>query len=397
MIVTAWNPQTEDLEKTYLTGVTAAAAAYLTVRNADRFPTNKFVLIGDMGYEQSEIVKTTTPTTTPNTRINLDAGTATKFAHSPDDPIYLMRYDQIQFYRSATVDGTYTLLGAVAIDVDNKDTQTVYDDTTGTGSSYYKTKYYNSVTFEESDFSDYISALGRPTESIGHVIEGVVRSRKDPSYSVLSSEDYLDIANEVNNDILGQSERPYNFMRKAVLLNRVASQNYIQLPTDYYKFYQLEYTTTFGGYPKTGRYTPVSNEKFDTSYGSMAASDTLSRITIDDEVNRILLKPAPSTNATGAYKLWYYTELADFTELSQLIQTPSPAIYRYKFLSEFYTIKAETDSSFGALATKYEQKYGNELMKLQRSNRKDVGTARSFADSLEGSSRNDAPRRRYTL
>lgn len=393
MIVTAWNPETDGLEKTYLSKVVQAGANALTVKNADRIPQNSIILIGAMGMEQTEVAKVGPA----GTSTNLPLQTSLKFAHSADEPVYKLRYDKVIFYRSNTADGIYELIGTIDIDVDNRDLKTEYEDTAGTGTSFYKTKFYNSVTSEETAFSDYISAEGYGQQTIGSVIEATVRRVKDSEYTVLTSQDYLDIATEVNYDISSQSERPYNFTRKSALLDRVAGQPYIQLPEDYFKFKSLEYTNVIGSYPRTKSLDPVSLNQFYTGYGAMATSDNVSRVALDDGTKRLLLKPTPRTGAPGAFRVWYYRDLGAFENLTDEVLTPNTLIYRYKFMAEFYAAKAETDGSFGNLSTKYEQKYGNELMKLQRSNRKDVGTPRSFMDSARSSSNVYTEGKRYTL
>lgn len=381
MIISLWNPETEGLERTNLTSTVQVGATVIKVQNTDRYPVDAFLLIGEMGTEQAEIKKVLTKDSA--TQLTLAAGTL--FAHSETEPVYKMRYDKIQIYRSTTADGTYTLIDTVDIDVDNRDFITKYQDSTGTGSSFYKIRYYNSVSFEETDFSDYISAEGYGQKTIGAVIESVVRFGKDAGYSVLTSEDYLDLASEVNNDIESQSERPYTFMRKFKAISRIAGQGYIDLPEFYFKFFKLEYTNTVGSYPRNNTYKPIPRNKFD-NYQSITGSDYLRVITLDEDNKRILLKPAPRTNGANAFGLWYYEELREFKEMSQSVQTPNALIYRYKFLAEFFSVKSRDDPQFGAQATRYEQKYGNELLKLQRSNRKDVGTDRSFMDSNRASS-----------
>ena len=376
MIITAWNPETDGLEKTFLTATAQSNANSFKVQNADRIPTGSLIMLGEMGMEQTEVLTTASGAT--NTTLSTTGNS--KFSHAPDEPVYKLRYDKVMFYRSTAADGTYTLIATVDIDVDNRNLKTEYQDLLGSGTSFYKTKFINSLTSEETEFSDYISAQGYQKDTIGKVIDSVVRRVKDTGYTILSSEDYLDIASEVNNDIESQSERPYNFMRKPSSLDRVANQNYVDLPADFNKFYQLEYTSDTGGYGRTSGLKPISRRQFDSQQG-ISKSDYLRVYTIDESTNRLLLKPTPLTNGTGVFQLWYYTELAEFTELSQVVQTPNTLVYRYKFLSEYYAVKAETDPSFGSLATRYESKYGNELMKLQRSNRKDVGTERSFMDA----------------
>lgn len=393
MLVTAWNPETEELEKTYLSKVVQAGTNSLDVKNADRITQNSRILIGEMGMEQTEIATVGAGATS---KVLPLTGNLT-FAHSADEPIYKLRFDQVLFYRSDSPDGVYELIATVPLDVDNRDLMTQYNDPGGSGASFYRTKLLNSITFEETDFSDYISAEGYGKRTIGAVIEASVRRLKDSEYAVLTSQDYLDIATEVNYDISSQSERPYNFTRKSVTLDRIANQPYLQLPDDYYKFKSLEYSNGTGSQTRSTRLEPVSLSSFYTGYGAMAASDSISRISLDDETKRILLKPTPRTFAANAYRVWYYRELGEFQNLTDEVLTPNTLIYRYKFMAEFYSAKAETDSAFGSLATKYEAKYGNELMKLQRSNRKDVGTPRSFMDASRTSSSVYTEGKRYVL
>lgn len=152
MIVSAHNPETDHLERTYLTTSHAAGLSALLVKNNDKFVTNKRILIGEMGHERSEIRTTIAPTGT--TQVNTSA--VTSFAHDADDPLMVLDYDQIAFYRAATKEGVYSLVTTVAMDVDNADGVTRYDDTAGAASDYYKVKYVNSLSLEDTEFSDPI-------------------------------------------------------------------------------------------------------------------------------------------------------------------------------------------------------------------------------------------------
>lgn len=382
MIISAWNPEVENLEKTYIASPVQAGTKNISVKNADRMPQNSLILVGEMGMEQSELIKADTG----GTQTSIVSTTNLLFSHTTDEPLYKMRYDQVLFYRASSIDGTYTLIATEEIDVDNRDNKTEYQDLGGTGSSFYKTKYRNSVTFEESEFSDTISAEGYARYSIGKVIDTTVKRLKDYSYSILSSDDYVAIANEVNDDITGQSERPYDFLKVSKLLDRVASQSYVNLPTNYFKFFRLEYTNSTNSVLGTRELKPISLKNISVGYNSMLKTDIITRVAIDDEAKRIVLGSIPLTNGTGAFKLWFFEDIGEFTELSDVVKTPNSLIYKYKFMAEFYSVKAETDPSFITLANKYEAKYGNELMKLQRYNRKDVGTDRSFMDSARTSS-----------
>ena len=382
MIITAFNPPTDDLERTFLTAYTAEGETTLTVKNNDRFTIDQRIMIGKMGDERTELL--TTDTVTPPDTIETTA--ATEFAHNADDPVYQLKWDKVKFYRAATVDGTYSLLsgGTVDIDVDNAEGVTRFDDTAGSSTSYYKVKYANSVTLEETELSDPIAATGYEVNTAGKVIDAVVRRVRDTQYQVLSIDEYLDIMTEVNDDLITQSHRPYRFLKRRITLDLTAGQNYIDLDedvTNFWKFDYLTYTRTAGGIDNTHKITPISLEAFIRKYDSSPwqDSDDIMDVAFDEANNRILFGPAPLTSQTGTVELHYYKTFTPITSLASVVETPNTLIYRYKMLAEYYSAKSETDRQWGNLAAKYEQKYGNEVVKMQRVNRADTGTPRSFA------------------
>jgi len=394
MIVSAWNPPVEELEKTYLAAYVPAATSALAVKNSDRFVNNKMIMIGNLGYEQTEILTTVVPAN--STTVNVASPTV--FAHNIDDPIYLLRYDRIRFFSSPSVSGTKTQIADVLIDVTNEEEKTYYEDVGAPTTTYYWVKYRNSITGEETEYSDFIRADGVDEESIGAAVERAARRLKDPGFNLISPDMYIDFANEVNDDLTPQTEKPYNFLHTTVMKDRVAGQNYIDLDEDYEKFDYFIVRNTLNGTLSTKPLIPMPYRQFVQAYdSSTVGNNILTRIALDPGGRKILLKPTPRTDLADAYEIGYWAEFRRIKDFSDIIQTPSGTIYYYKFLAEGYSIKAERDPSFAGLAQKYEQKYSNHVVMLQRMNRKDAGSPRSFNDSQRLTSLNQTPRRRYTL
>lgn len=390
MIVTAFNPETDNLERSYLSTDHDAGLTTLTVKNNDKILTSKRIMIGEMGHERTEVRTTGGPTGT--TQIAVTA--ATSFAHDTDDPVMVLAYDQIAFYRSASKDGVYSLLTTVGIDVDNADGVTRYDDTGGSTTDYYKVKYVNSISLEDTEFSDPIPATGFAVTTAGKVIDQVVRRVRDQSYSVLGPEEYLDIMNEVNNDLITQTHRPYRFLKTYADLDTVADQNYIALPDDLWKFDRVEYTRTLGGQTRIYTYRkPLTGEAFDRRYRSSfwTSSDELRDIYVDEVEKKLYIGPSPKTSQTGKVRLYYWKTFDEITDVGDAVETPNTLIYRYKMLAEYYSAKSESDNQFARLANNYEQKYGAEVVKMQRVNRLDAGTPREMAPPDVGY------RKRYVL
>ena len=393
MIITAFNPSTETLEHTYLAEYMAEASDHLIVKNNNGFAASQAVLVGKMGGERSEIIITDGVTNEDTITISGN----TTFAHNADDPVYKLVYNQVKFYKSATVDGSYTLLATVDLDVDNQDGLTKYEDVAALTTDYYKITYYNSQSTATSEYSDPIAAAGYEVNTIGKVINQVVRRVRDTNYEILDADDYLAIAQEVNDDLLTQSHKPYRFLKSEIALNTAAGVGYINLTTavtDFWKFDYLVYAWTVGGVTREYQITPISQEAFIRRYESAdwADNDELIDVAIDETNNRILLGPAPKTTQVGVIKLHYYARFQEINSLGDVVQTPNTLIYRYKMMAEYYSAKAETDRQWFTLADKYESKYGNEVVKMQRVNRVDTGTARSFAPK-----RVPSLRKRYTL
>jgi hypothetical protein len=380
------NPGTSELEKTFLSEDHAAGRTTLSVKNNDRFAADLAILVGEDGGERTETL--ITDGILGKGTINLFD--PTEFAHNADDAVYVLRWNQMKFYRANSIDGSYTLIATENIDFDNNDHVTYYDDVTGTSANYYKVKFFNSASGEESDFSDPMSATGYPAGSIGAAIDVHVRRIRDTQFSMFTPEEYMDMANEVNDELTTQSHRPYDFLKKSVTVDTQAGVNYIDLDQvcldandepDFWKFNFLAYNRTLGGVTRTYQIEePLTYEAFVRKYrgGNWQNSDDLLDVALDEDSNRLYLGPAPRTNVTGSIEIHYWRHFPQFDSLADRVLTPTSLIYRMKFRAEYYHAKAETDGKFASLAQQWEGKYGNEAVKMQRANRKDAGTPMSF-------------------
>lgn len=380
MIISAYNPETTELEKTYLSTSVEVDDTQLPVKNNEKFAADDKVLVGEMGGERSEI-RTVSSVNANKLQITVDA---LDFDHDSDVPIYKLDYDQIRFYRRTSLGATPTLLTTIDIDVDNADKITRYDDPTATVAYYYQTAFYDSVADEESDLSDPVQASGYNRKTIGSVIDGVVRRVRDTGYNVLSFNEYVDIANEVGDDLITQAQRPYTFLKKSIKLDITADQNYVDIPTDVPDFWKYDYVeidqNPTGADHNYKELTPLSREKWDQKYNNsaLAKRDGVTDVAFDDETRRLYIYPTPINTRTDAVVLHYYKYFDELKTAGDLVETPNPTLYRYKLLAEFYSAKSEVDKQWAYLAEKYENKYGNEVVKMQRVNRLDVGTPRSF-------------------
>ena len=263
MIITAYNPETDNLEKTYISNYLDKDTTSFPVKNNDRFIADARVLVGRMNDERSELM---TIDTVNSNKIELVMTDGSLFPHNSDDPIYLLDYDQVRFYRANSVNSTPMLMHTTDVDVDNAEGVTRWDDEDSLPTHFYWITYYNSVTFIETDYSDPIQATGPTTKSAAAIIDKVVRRVRDQSYNVLGPDEYIDIMNEVGDDLITQAHRPYRFLKKKALLNTTLNVAYVDLPDDLWKFNHVFVSTSSGNYQRFDEVEVLSAEQFYNRY-----------------------------------------------------------------------------------------------------------------------------------
>lgn len=97
---------------------------------------NKYVLFGNFGDEQAEIVAFTSSTGSTLTHAALTKD------HPAGTPVYLLNANQVQFLRATTPTGSYSELAKVNIDAESL--VTIYEDTTNS-TGYGKAIFYNAA------------------------------------------------------------------------------------------------------------------------------------------------------------------------------------------------------------------------------------------------------------
>ena len=310
MLVTIYNPDTKDLERSFLSAYTDKLAAQIDVKNNEGFATTQAIMLGQMGNERTEMAET--DGTSGNTVVTLNGTTG--FGHDQDEPVYILDFNAFKIYRAAAVDDTKVFIETIPVDVNEPDKITKYDDPSGLSTSYYWVKHYNTITGEESDYSDPIPASGYPAKSLGRVIDAVVRRIGDIGFAIFTIDEYIDIANEVNYDLTSQSLKPYRFQKDHEDIDTVAGQNWIPLPTRLWKFDYVMYSYTSGG--QTRKYKPevMEFEDWTEKYEGRqwASTNQLQTVAIDEETNRLYLGPTPLTAQTGKIRVHFYQYLPEF-------------------------------------------------------------------------------------
>lgn len=395
MNIPVYNIETDGLEKSYLANPYSAGATSIEVKNNNRFAANDRIMLGEMGNEATEIV-TVSSVNANGTTIVIGA---TLFDHSADDPVYQMPFDQVKFYRSTDGGSNYSILSTQNMDVDNADLQTKYDDTTGTAAYYYKFTFYHSVSTVESAYSDVIQGSGWRREQVGHIIDEVLQEVSDQNEVNTTRTELLGYFNDVNDDLQINVSRPYDFLHTRTTLTRTANTNYINFPTDsngkqtMWKFDRMDYnytdTTTDPDTDYTVTIKVYPMEEFRNLYSDNTISSTTvtdavpEAMTLDTSVNRFRFSAPFETTTSNVFYLHYWKYFTTIDSEGDIIETPTPKIYKLYAKGMYYRKRAITEQSYTATADRYFADYQVEKGKYTGIDRKDKGTPRSFRPQSE--------------
>ncbi len=168
------------LSTNYVSGVTA-----FILTNSAGFLTNDYLLLGEIGAEQSEVVQVATVTASSHT-ITLIA--ATKFAHSESTKVTIIPYNQARFFWTSTT--TYNtsnpITGYIDIQPDSLYTLAM-DNINTTGYSWFI--FYNSTTDKSTTNSNYIPYGDFASNTAKKIIDGFLRSLNQRESMLISVTD----------------------------------------------------------------------------------------------------------------------------------------------------------------------------------------------------------------
>lgn len=224
---------TKDRKKSYLTEDKAAGVSALTIDSIVGFDINKIILIGEVGDEKSEIIKTHNSTSPSGSTVTLL--TATQFEHPAGTPVYVIDWDQIQILHASTVDGVKTSLVTQSIQVDQM--FTVYDDTSQTAGFYFvRLKETISNTF--SDYSDPIPFGGYADYTVGKAIQYALKRNKIKVFTDFIDHDFcMEESNNCLKDARRQLKRwPSMQEFDYELATTERGVNEITLPSSVYQY-----------------------------------------------------------------------------------------------------------------------------------------------------------------
>ncbi len=213
---------------TYLSNNFAIGVTALTVDNAIDFTSGSIImLLGSVGAENAEFGYASAHT---------DQGftvTATKQPHNRGDLVTQINYDSVEISKASTIDGSYSVLATLPLYVTQQ--QTVQFDSTGLTTDYYKLRWKNSVTGEFSSYSDPVSVLSYPEDSVGSLIFPVLSAmgitENDQRITLPFCIDALDDARKYTKMTLYGTRHAW-LERFEFPIRVLAGSNFVLLPED---------------------------------------------------------------------------------------------------------------------------------------------------------------------
>lgn len=229
------NPDLSEEERTYLDADYATSATTLTVRNNDGATTNWFVVVGEPGQEQTEcrIISSTIGNTT------ITLGAALRFNHTKGTPVYISRWNQWAVY-SSTNGTVYAAITSSPFDIqwDNSNLCTTVVDDSGSSSSYYKWRGYNSTAGTYSSYSDVLVGTGLERDSVGHALTQVKRS---PLAKGVDDETIMEFFNDFQDLVYEETPTAWWFRKEGTAVATEANTYKYSISTNWSDFESMQY------------------------------------------------------------------------------------------------------------------------------------------------------------
>lgn len=213
----------KDAEKTYLTAsIGAATGVILTVKAVDgnAWADNDWIIIGEIGNKTTEVAQVNGSVTDGVSLTFDNAGSGgTRYAHSIDEPVYRISFNQIEFSYASTISGSKSVLATAEIQPDELFTR--YEDVTNT-SGFGFVRFKNATTSVFSAYSIGVPYSGYPAKSLFRMIRNVRRFLGlNIDDRAIADEDIIDELNEKQRDVY--HERLWGFAEEEFSFSSVAN------------------------------------------------------------------------------------------------------------------------------------------------------------------------------
>lgn len=346
MVIRINHPNLDGNEKTLLTSAAVVGATTLIVQNIEGFSVNNYLVLGTLGDEQTELVRIHASTAPDSTTSTITLTGAIAFNHAVNTPVTYIPFNQVALYSATSKGGSYSIVGS-AVDLEVDQDFTEINDSAGTTSTWYKTRYlYPPATW--SSYSGEIKGTGYTQKSLKKILEKANALTDDENNDALTEDQKIDIVNDGYEQVINRLEKADH--------KRFVKKGYADI-TNSYNIGTVavnDGATTVTGTGTTwvvswtGKKIVFSNEGFPYEVASVGAAGTLTLIRAYNGVG---------SNLSGAtYKIFQDeytiydestgTTISDFKKIEQVVNEDGNIINEYDLhrSESGYYLKREGDN-----------------------------------------------------
>lgn len=314
-----------DSKYSYLTTNYASGVSGINILNAaDTFAADDYLLLGNFGSENAEIVQIDTVNTTTGAIVLV---AATKFAHSESTKVSILPYNQVQFYRTVLDDisGAVSLTGGY-INIQASDWFSIYNDEVNT-TGYGWFIFYNSTTTQTSQASNSMPYAGFGNSTIEDILNDFYSLLNNKELKLVTRADALSWLNEGYSRMrnrLNMTNVEYSATALTPLTIVGGTAEY-DLPSDFYQLLSITAAMDSGDPTAAGNMAkyPIDYISLREAFGYMGSQ---TRYYIRG--TKIGFVPTPSTG--GTYQYMYMTKTTRLDSNSDSVDLPDNGFYVIK-------------------------------------------------------------------
>lgn len=275
-------------ERTALTADCAVGATSITVRaiDAEAWADNDWLILGEIGSDNAEVMQVNGAVSNGVTLTIDNAGSGgTRYAHSADEPVYRIDYNQVRFERATTESGAKSTLDTIGLMP--SDFETRYDDQSNT-TGYGFVRFYNSQSGALSPYSDAIPYDGQSEKSLTKLIERVRTLLYEQDDNFIKDEEITEALNSRQRDII--NERLWTFNETERTQSSIANQFDYAIDSVIKTLHTVRFDSTPQVY--------IGRAKWELyNYNTDSSAETPQAVTVWDGNMRFY--PRPDTSATA--------------------------------------------------------------------------------------------------
>jgi len=219
------------VEETVLNADLAAASGTCTVKSIKGFAIDQVLLIGELGAEDSEIIKTHGSTAPSGSTITFLSNTV--YAHPAGTKVRVILFDSVEYSHATTATGSKSVLATETLDPDVL--EKVYDETSKT-TGFYFARFKETIGNTFSEYCDALPYGGWTQDSVGYMIEQAFLNLPGIDFSEkVTLAGCIRLIKDGINYIQGKQMRwPEHQKMNTKIDYTVHGENIITMPTDIY-------------------------------------------------------------------------------------------------------------------------------------------------------------------